>query len=548
MSDKDVVMKSWRGRAWRTAIASTGALVALGLLTWWGYRRICGESRALAALSESELRFRIAMELGVAVTFTLDRELRYTWVHSSQIGINEADHIGRTDYDLFDKETADGITRLYRQVLETGMRIRQDITVRSLAKSFPQDFDIILDPLRDGDGEIIGIIAAAIDITERTQVRMAVEQARAEADRANLAKSKFLAAASHDLRQPVQTLIFLLGAIKPLANTERIAKAVGMMESALDGLGGLLTSILDISRVDAGVVVPQIGCVDLSEMLLRFYDGYAPQCRQKSLRFRCRCHPGLNARTDAVLLERILRNLIENAIRYTDRGGLLVGTRRRGDHLRIDIVDSGIGIPGDKLTHIFEEFYQVANPARDQRHGLGLGLAIVSRLARLIGADVQVRSREGRGTWFSVTVPVDGSAPVVSCPSVTAEVVTGRRIMVIEDNPKIRTGLELLLESWNCEFIGVESGEEALEVGEREGWRFDAIIADHRLGAGLSGTETAVVIGKRAGRPIPTLIVTGDTAPERISEVHASGFEMMHKPVTPDELGRRMARLLRGGG
>jgi len=323
---------------------------------------------------------------------------------------------------------------------------------------------------------------------------------------------------------------------------------VDMMESALDGLNGLLASILDVSRIDAGVVIPQMQSLDTSGMLHRLWDGYVPECGQKNLTLRLHCKPGLKARTDAALLERILRNLIENAIRYTDRGGLLIGAFRRGDRLRIDIVDSGIGIPADKLAHIFEEFYQVANPARDQKQGLGLGLAIVRRLTRLIGADVQVRSREGRGTRFTVTVPVDNAVHEVSIPSASAAVVTGRRMMVIEDNPTIRKGLELLLNSWNCEAVGAESGEEALALGEREGWRFDVIIADHRLGAGMSGTQTAIEIGKRAGRPIPTLIVTGDTAPERISEVHASGFEMMHKPVTPDELARRMARLLRGGG
>lgn len=373
-------------------------------------------------------------------------------------------------------------------------------------------------------------------------------EAKIESDRASLAKSKFLAAASHDLRQPVQSLVLFLSVLKAQANTPVVAKAASAMEGALDGLNGLLNSILDISRIDAGVVAPQMHVVDIGGLVHRLGTEYAPLCGQKGLRLRCRSKLGLHARTDAALLERIIRNLVENAIRYTDHGGLLIGTRRRGDSLRIDIVDTGIGIPADKLPNIYEEFYQVANPARDSRQGLGLGLSIVSRLARLIGAEVLVRSNQGRGTCFSVLLPREAASLEMSRPSAVAEVVTGQRIMVIEDNPTVRMGLQLMLESWNCEVVSAETGEQALEAGERDGWRFDAVIADYRLGPGLTGTDTAAEFRRRSGQPIPALIVTGDTAPERIEEVHASGFEMVHKPVTPDELARRMAQLLRGGG
>jgi CheY-like chemotaxis protein len=225
---------------------------------------------------------------------------------------------------------------------------------------------------------------------------------------------------------------------------------------------------------------------------------------------------------------------------------LLLSARRSGDRLRINVLDTGIGIPQDKLPHIFEEFYQVGNPGRDHTKGLGLGLAIVKRLARLIGAELQVRSREGRGSFFTVWLPA--SPPPRSTLSIRSagdSPIDGRHIMLIEDNPRVRIGFQMLLESWNCTISCAESGEQALEIGEQEGWRFDMIIADHRLGAGMSGTQTALQIAVRAGRSIPTLIVTGDTAPERIAEIHASGFEIMHKPVMPEELSRRMACLLR---
>ena len=208
-------------------------------------------------------------------------------------------------------------------------------------------------------------------------------------------------------------------------------------------------------------------------------------------------------------------------------------------------MDTGIGIPESKLTDIFEEFYQVKNPARNHKQGLGLGLAIVKRLARLIGAEIQVRSREGRGSVFTVWLPASAASSTLSIYSEGGDPIAGRHIMLVEDNPEVRIGFQLLLESWNCTVSCAESGEQALEIGRQQGWRFDAIIADHRLGAGMSGTQTANQIATLAGRLIPTLIVTGDTAPERIFEIHASEFEIMHKPVAPDELSRRMTQLLR---
>ena len=375
--------------------------------------------------------------------------------------------------------------------------------------------------------------------------------AKTAADRSTLAKSKFLAAASHDLRQPVQSLVFLLEVLKRHANTPAVAKAVGAMEGALDGLNGLLTNILDISRIDAGVVTPRMRSVDASAIIRRLAGEYAPLCQHAGIRLRCHSKAELHAHTDATLLERIVRNLIENAIRYTRHGGILIAARRRGGHLRIDVVDSGIGIPKDKLPEIFEEFFQVANPARDYKQGLGLGLAIVERLGNLIGARVQVRSTEGQGSWFTVTLPLGTAGQEVSVPpgheaSVRPgrnDVVTGRRFLVIEDNHKVRMGLQLLLESWNCQVVVAETSDAAIDAGERDGWGFDAVIADYRLGAGMSGIETAVEIGIRAGRRLPTLIVTGDTAAECIEELQVSGFEWMHKPVTPNELARRLARL-----
>lgn len=492
-----------------------------------------------ADLGRSDQRFQLALTNAPLVVFEQDLNRRYIWLHSPRIGFSVDHHLGKTDYDLFSGDTADRLADLYRRVTYTGQQLRQDITVQSLAKDTPQDFDLTLEPLRDDDGTLVGIIGAAIDITERKRTEQGLSLAKAEAERSVLARSKFLAAASHDLRQPVQSLVLLLAALKSMVTKPQVTRAVGLMESALDGLNGLLTSILDLSRLDAGVVMPQMGPVDLGALCTRLAAEYALLASGKGLRLRA--GPGAaTGRSDPALLERILRNLIENAIRYTVTGGIVIGVRSRGERVRIDVVDSGIGIAADKLPHIFEEFYQVANPGRDRGQGLGLGLSIVGRLAGLLGAELAVVSREGHGTRFSLLMTRDQAQGVAADgPSTLGE--EGGRVLVIEDDDGVRNGLRLLIEGWGYKVAAVASGEEALALGAAQ---FDLIVADHRLGPGLNGTEAAKRIRAQAGWPIPTLVITGDTAPERISEVHDTGLDMLHKPVAPDVLRRKLAELM----
>ena len=384
------------------------------------------------------------------------------------------------------------------------------------------------------------------DVTQSMQDAEALEQAKAEAERANFAKSKFLAAASHDLRQPVQSLTLLLSVIK--VQVKEMPKTAGVVEkakSAIDSLNGLLTGILDISKLDAGVVTPDLARVNLGEIIDRLVKEYAPRAAIEGLTLR-HVPSALWARTDTVLMGRILRNLMENALRYTEKGGILIGLRLRGDKVRLDVIDTGIGIPADKQTEIFEEFRQLNNPARNASRGLGLGLAIVSRLARLLGTPVEVSSRVGHGARFSLLIPIDRTELLAMAPAPAFEA-AGGRILVIEDDERVRESYEMLLSVSGYEVISAETGEEALALAAKENWRFDAVLADHRLGAGLTGTATAMEISRQAGRAIPTVVVTGDTAPERLTEVSASGFALLHKPTDGDELCASLASLIRLG-
>jgi PAS domain S-box-containing protein len=385
-----------------------------------------------------------------------------------------------------------------------------------------------------------------LDITARKMAEEALALAKAEAELANLAKSKFLAAASHDLRQPVQSLTLLMSVLKrQLKDRPKAADAVDMAQSSVSSLNAMLTAILDISRLDAGIVEPALTCVDLGELVDRLGREYRPRAAAIGLELRVVVSCALCGRTDAGLLERMARNLIENALRYTKEGGILLGLRRRGDRVRLDVVDTGVGIPAEHQSAVFEEFRQLNNPARDSSRGLGLGLAIVARLARLIGTEVQVASRLNRGTRFSLLLPLDLSVPS-RAPAGPALEDPGGRILVIEDNEGVRQAYQIMLRDWGYEIVSAENGENALACAEREDWRFDVVLADQRLGAGLTGAETATEIWRRAGRAIPTMVVTGDTAKERLAEISACGFVLLHKPVEADVLRRTLASLLRG--
>lgn len=498
------------------------------------------------ALRESEAMLRLTQEAGGVGCWDLDLATGIpVWSqghyalhgldpnsccpsYQAWLGAIHPDDRGRADATLQATiEAGEAFETEYRVVMADG-KIRW-VTCRGKAE-------------RNAEGRAFRIRGITLDTTGRKEGEDDLKAAKAEADRAVLARSKFLAAASHDLRQPVQSLTLLLEVLKLQATTPSLSKAVGLMENAMNGLNGLLTSILDLSRLDAGVVMPQVEAVDIGALLSRLSQEYELLAGTKELRIVA-VGSAVMGRTDPALLERMVRNLIENAIRYTNDGGILLGVRRRGGQVRIDVVDSGIGIPAEKLPHIFEEFFQVGNPGRDRNQGLGLGLAIVRRLARLLGAELLVTSREGHGTCFTLLLPLADGRPAVIVAD--HEDISGR-ILIIEDDATVRSGLQLLAESWGHEVAAVASGEEALALGAECG-RFDTIVADFRLGPGLNGTETAMEIRKRIGWPIPTLVVTGDTDPERISEVHASGFDMLHKPVAAEELRSKLAQLLRVG-
>ena len=397
----------------------------------------------------------------------------------------------------------------------------------------------------DGAGRFSEVQAVGRDIDRRRAMEQALAAAKEEAERANHAKTRFLAAASHDLRQPVQSLLLFMSVLKDRLGQERAATAaLDSMDQSLDALRLLLDSLLDISRLDAGLIVPQPIDVPVTQLLDRLAAEYEPRAAALGLRFRI-VPSTLAVRSDPALLERILRNLIENALKYTRSGRVLLGARRRGDHVRLEVWDTGIGIARERIGDIFEEFYQLGNPERDRSKGLGLGLAVVRRLSRLLDHEVEVHSRPGCGSAFSIELPLVRRLPQPVLRALRAD--DDERhglVLVIDDEALVRLGLQAMLESWGHTVVAAGSVGEALQRMEERQRAPDAILADYRLRDGETGIQAIRLIEERFGACPPAAMITGDTAPERLVEARASGIQMLHKPVVAVELRKAVAAML----
>jgi len=253
--------------------------------------------------------------------------------------------------------------------------------------------------------------------------------------------------------------------------------------------------------------------------------------------------------SDPILLERILLNLVSNAVRYTARGGVVVGCRRRGTNLRIDVCDTGAGIPEEQRERIFGEFYQLAGPDPDRNSGLGLGLAIVDRLGQLLGHPVELNSRLGHGSRFSVLAPLvaqPNAAREMQVPSLAiVDPARGRRVVVIDDDRLVLDGMRGILQSWGCQVQTATSDAAALANVAKNGGKPDLIISDYRLADGKTGIQAVEQLREAVAAPVPAFIITGDTAPERLREASAAGFHLLHKPVSPMALRAMLNRLLR---
>ncbi|MEY2844161.1 MAG: hypothetical protein RI920_2198 [Pseudomonadota bacterium] len=380
--------------------------------------------------------------------------------------------------------------------------------------------------------------------------QLLMQAARDEAVEANQAKSRFLAAASHDLRQPMHALGLFASAVRAHVDTAQGGGIVDKMELAIGSAEVMFNAMLDVSRLDAGVLVPDVKPLAVGELLSRLADEYAARAQAQGLRLRVR--PGAHGVvSDATLLERVLRNLISNAIRYTPAGGVLVACRRRGDRLLIEVWDTGIGIPSDKLEVIFEEFYQLGNPERSKANGLGLGLSIVRRISTLLAHPISVSSRPGRGSRFGISVPL-GTAPARSEPAQPSQgpmddaALIGAVVLVIDDESSALEAIQLVLRQWGCHVLCAQSGQQALALLRPLDQLPDVVLSDYRLRNGETGIAVVQALQSEFGL-LPAALITGDTAPDRLHEATASGHALLHKPVNPGQLKVLLRRLMAQG-
>ncbi len=350
-------------------------------------------------------------------------------------------------------------------------------------------------------------------------------QARESAERANAEKSRFVAAASHDVRQPLHAMGLFLESLRGTALPEESRKLVGSIELAHRSLVSLQEGLLEVSVLETGGVTPHLQPVAVSSLFAILENEAAPRAKEKGLELRF-VGPELNVETDPVLMLRVLRNLVSNALRYTKRGRVLVTARRRGATLLLQVWDTGVGIPADQLDRVFDELHQVENRERNREAGLGLGLAIVRRLGRAMGVEVTVRSTLGRGSVFSLAVPLASDGHPL-------KVERGALVLLVDDDGLARTAVATLLERWGYEVVAAQSAEEAEQcLAELE--RVDAVVSDLWL-KGASGLELLTQV-QRSRPDTKRVLISGDTDPETATKAAAVGAVFLRKPVRAADL------------
>ncbi len=381
-------------------------------------------------------------------------------------------------------------------------------------------------------------------LQDLSREQIIAEQAREKAETANREKSRFLAAASHDLRQPLQALILFSDALSShIHGRDPIAqKLAGQIESSVNSLTDMLSALLDISRLESGVVQPQLQHFNLQHLLDRLYLEFHRIAQEQGLAFTIPVFSeqfdGVVIHSDPHLLEQIIRNLASNAIRYTIEGKVEVMCHLVGDKVRICVADTGIGISQEDLPHIFDEYFQSNNSQRDHRHGLGLGLSIVRRVEKLLGYHLVAESKLGSGTSICFTVPL-GDADRETFPYQVleeAEDIYATRVALLEDDVEIREATQALLESWGCIVFAAALPDELIAQYTKEKQRPDVLLSDYRLPAGVTAIHALKQMRELWGPSLPAIVVTGDTGSEALQEIQANQAILLHKPLSPVRL------------
>ncbi|MBL4796860.1 MAG: response regulator [Oleispira sp.] len=393
---------------------------------------------------------------------------------------------------------------------------------------------------------ISSVIAGVLcmDIRNRFSRKNFVLQANSE--RLNTEKSQFFAAASHDIRQPLQAISFLVSALRSGNTKPKDDNLFERLENSIESMSDLLNSLLDVSKLDAHVIIPKPQHLSLMPLLERLQGEVTPFAKAKNINIVIECGND-TVFADAILLEQVLNNLLSNAIRYTNSGTITLSAQSGSKHINISVKDTGMGIDRNDQEAIFNEFHQIHNPERDQNKGLGLGLSIVKRLCALQDWPLSLDSELGVGSCFSFKV-AKGSSDLIQSPDKTDmnNNLGAIDVILIDDNESIRFSLSNILSKWGCKIRSFESTDDACEAIEQlPSWKPNLLISDYRLRNNVTGIEAIDKVKESLNYPITAMVITGDTAPEEIAKIEKSGLAILHKPIKPAQLRLMISNKMR---
>jgi two-component system, chemotaxis family, CheB/CheR fusion protein len=456
-----------------------------------------------------------------------------------------ADDVGKPLTNFHSLAADDTLLLDARTVLKTNVPIEREIK-----RGGDDMYNRRVLPYRTQNRGVEGVVITFTDITERKRVKRALEQAKLQAERANAAKSRFLAAASHDLRQPLQTLHLLQGMLAKVVEGEGAQKLIARFDQTLAAMSGMLNTLLDINQIDSGAVRVAKVTFPVGELFDLMRDEFACLAEDHKISLHV-VSCSLSVHSDPRLLEQMIRNLLSNALKYTIGGRVLLGCRRRNGMLSIEVCDTGPGIPGDELQAIFEEYRQLDNAARERSQGLGLGLSIVKGLGALLEHRVYVRSNPGRGSVFGIelvlpenrTAKPNGNDRRVDEPRVESVRRNGE-ILIIEDDPELRDLLDHLLKDEGYRTAVVPHGAAALGLVAEGAIHPDLILTDFNLPNGMDGLQACAKLREKLHRKTPVIILTGDISTGTSREIALQNYVKLNKPVKLKELTQAIQELI----
>ncbi len=496
------------------------------------------------ALRESEARLQAIVEYAPVEIYMKDRDGRHLYSGREARKKFGRNIKGAKAHEFISAKFADTLTAQDRYVLETGAVVPQEYSL-PLADGW-HEYVSIKFPIPSGirGDTIVG--GVSIDVTERKRGEDALREAKEKAEHANLAKSRFLAAASHDLRQPLQALRLLIAVLESTPDPIERREILNDMTGSVEAMSELLDALLDISKLEAGSISPEVVEAPVQFLLDRIAVDFRPEAARKGLALRIVPSSAVIA-TDPVLMGRILGNLVSNAIRYTESGAVLVGCRRTQGRLRIEVLDTGTGIPAEEHSQIFEEYHQLGNPGRERAKGLGLGLSIVKRLAALLDHKIAVRSIPGKGSVFSIEAPFLSAASPAAVQQRLVQVpswgLSQRRVLIIEDDEFVASAMRRILTRWGADVQLANSYDSAIAKATDDDEAPDLIISDYRLPGNRTGVDTLTEIESRLNRSVPGIIITGQVMPEDLRAAEEAGYPVLSKPVDPAAMRALIKRL-----